>query len=288
MRICGFGLWLLVAVLAADRAAAQSTTATISGRVVDGQGRTAPGVTITAESSALQGTQRVVTSENGDFIVTPLPPGLYTVSFELNGFATERRAVSLAPTQLVRVDVELGPASVETRVDVTARSVDVLTQTTQVASNYRQDLIAMLPATRDITTTLLLAPGVHPTGPGGNFSISGSMTFESLYMVNGVTATENIRGQVQQNLMIEDAIQETTIATAGIAAEFGRFDGGVVNVVTKSGGNCTVDPFATPSTTTTGEHRSPNVTATCSPMTRSSTMSCRPTSTPWEDRDCRD
>ena len=137
MRISGFGLWLLVAVLAADGAAAQSTSGTISGRVVDGQGRTAPGVTITAQSPALQGTQTVVTSENGDFIVTQLPPGLYTVSFELDGFATERRSVNLAPTQLVRVDVELGPASVETRVDVTAPSVDVLTQTTQVGQQLQ-------------------------------------------------------------------------------------------------------------------------------------------------------
>jgi hypothetical protein len=238
MRVIRRGLSLLMAVQATTVVGvAQSTSGTISGRVVDGQGRTAPGVSITAVSSALPGTQSAVTSENGDFIVTQLPPGLYTVSFELEGFAIERRSVNLAPTQLVRVDVELGPAAISTSINVTAPSVNVMTQTAQVASNYQQDLIALLPATRDITTALLLAPAIHPTGPAGNFSISGSMTFESLYMVNGVTVTENIRGQVQQNLMIEDAIQETTIATAGIPSEFGRFGGGVVNVVTKSGGN---------------------------------------------------
>ena len=62
------------------------------------------------------------------------------------------------------------------------------------------------------------------------------MSFESLYMVNGVTVNENLRGQAN-NLYIEDAIQETTVATAGVSAEYGRFSGGVVNVITKSGGN---------------------------------------------------
>ena len=62
------------------------------------------------------------------------------------------------------------------------------------------------------------------------------MSFEKLFLVNGVTVNENLRGQAD-DLYIEDAIQETTVATAGISAEYGRFGGGVVNVVTKSGGN---------------------------------------------------
>ena len=62
------------------------------------------------------------------------------------------------------------------------------------------------------------------------------MSFESLYLVNGVTVNENLRGQAN-NLYIEDAIQETTVATDGMSAEYGRFSGGVVNVITKSGGN---------------------------------------------------
>ena len=63
------------------------------------------------------------------------------------------------------------------------------------------------------------------------------MSFDNLYLVNGVTVNENLRGQAQQNLVIEDAIEETTIASGGVSAEFGRFGGGVINVITKSGGN---------------------------------------------------
>ena len=52
-----------------------------------------------------------------------------------------------------------------------------------------------LPTNRDINAALLLAPAVHPTGPNGNYSIAGSMSFENLFMVNGVTVNENLRGQ---------------------------------------------------------------------------------------------
>src|SRR5262249_21783378 len=114
--------------------------------------------------------------------------------------------------------------------------VDLLTQTTTVANNFTQDLVATLPTNRDINAPLLIAPGVHPSGPNGAYSISGATSFESLFMVNGVTVNDNVRDQ-PNNLYIEDAIQETTVATAGISAEFGRFSGGVINVVTKSGGN---------------------------------------------------
>jgi hypothetical protein len=112
----------------------------------------------------------------------------------------------------------------------------VLTQTAQVATNFDQDLMATLPTSRDIRAVMLMAPAVHPTGPGGSFSVAGSMSFENLFMVNGVSVNENLRGQ-PNDLIIEDAVQETVVATAGVSAEYGRFGGGVINVITKSGGN---------------------------------------------------
>ena len=238
MRFMRWGIWLVVATLAASGGAhAQSTTGTISGRVVDTQERSVPGVTVSVESANLQGVRTAVTSENGDYIFTLLPSGQYTITFELSGFERQQRTVALAPTQVVPIDVTLGLAGVAETVEVVGRSADVMTQTAQVATNYSSQLIASLPTNRDINTALVLAPSVHATGPSGNFSIAGSMSFESLYLVNGVTVNENLRGQASVNLVIEDAIQETTVASAGISAEYGRFGGGVVNVVTRSGGN---------------------------------------------------
>jgi outer membrane receptor protein involved in Fe transport len=223
-------------VLWAAAAGAQSTTGTISGRVVDPQGLPVPGVTVTANSPNLQGVRETVTSENGDYILTLLPSGTYTVVFELTGFGPQRRTVTLAPTQTLPLEIELGPAALTESVEVVGRSSDVLVQTAQVATNFSQDLLSSLPTNRDYRSVMLMAPSVHPSGPLGAFSVAGSMSYENLFMVNGVTVNENLRGQAQ-DLVIEDAVQETTVATAGISAEFGRFGGGVINVITKSGGN---------------------------------------------------
>jgi outer membrane receptor protein involved in Fe transport len=221
---------------AAAVASAQTTTGTISGHVVDTQGLALPGVTVSATSVNLQGARTAVTSGNGDYIFTALPSGIYTVRYELGGFQTQEKTASVAPTQVLPLDVTMGVAAVSETINVVGQSAEVLTQTAQVATNFKQDMVANLPTNRDINASLLLAPAVHPTGPSGAYSVAGSMSFETLYMVNGVNVTENLRGQ-PYNLYIEDAVQETNIATAGISAEYGRFGGGVVNVITKSGGN---------------------------------------------------
>jgi outer membrane receptor for ferrienterochelin and colicin len=229
-------LALTVVLLSAGIAAAQSTTGTISGRVSDSQERAVPGVTVTVESPNLQGVRTSVTSETGDYVVTLLPSGTYTVSFELSGFERQQRTVRLAPTQVQVVDATLGIAAMEETVNVVGQSADVLMRTARVATNFSQGLISALPTTRDINATLLMAPSVHATGPGGAYSIAGSMSYENLFLINGVTVNENLRGQAY-DLYIEDAVQETTVASAGISAEYGRFGGGVVNIITKSGGN---------------------------------------------------
>jgi len=230
---------IVLAVIAATTfaagAAAQTTTGTVSGRVLDVQGNALPGATAIAKSPNLQGTRETVTSENGDYIFTGLPSGPYTITFSLAGFQEQTRTVVLAPTQVLPLEVKLGPAQISEEVTVTG-SADTLTKTAQIATNFSQDLISQLPTSRDLNSILMMAPGVHPTGPAGAFSFGGSVTFENLFLLNGVSINENIRGQAFDTA-IEDAIQETTVANGGVSAEFGRFSGGVVNIITKSGGN---------------------------------------------------
>jgi len=236
-----FGV-VAVVLLTIGPVSAQTTTGTITGRVIDGQGLPVPGATVSVSSPNLQGTRTIVTSANGDYVFPLLPPGRYALAVELSGFERQERTATLAPTQLLPLDVVIGVARIAETVTVVGRAADVITRTATVATNLKQDLLATLPTNRDINAALLLAPGVHPTGPLGAYSIAGAMGFDSLYLINGVTVNENLRGQ-PNNLYIEDAIQETTIATAGISAEHGRFGGGVVNVVTKSGGNLFAGSF---------------------------------------------
>ena len=70
----------------------------------------------------------------------------------------------------------------------------------------------------------------------GQVVINGAFAWDNVFMINGVDVNDNLFAQ-PQNLFIEDAIEETTVLTNGISAEYGRFSGGVVNAVTKSGGN---------------------------------------------------
>jgi hypothetical protein len=224
-------MWLFIATVSF----AQNPTGTVSGRVVDQAGLPTPGVTVTATSPNLQGQRTTVSTENGDYILSLLPPGEYTVNFELSGFRPVARTVSVAPTENVPVDIELAIGGITERVTVVATAPNFI-ETAQVATRFEQDLVSALPTNRTLDAAILIAPGVHPTGPLGNYSIGGSVSFENVFVLNGAVINENLRGQPQP-LYIEDAIQEITVATSGVSAEYGRFSGGLVTAVTKSGGN---------------------------------------------------
>lgn len=234
-EVRALALCLIACSLLATPAQAQSPMGTISGRVGSADGLPVPGVTVTAASDSLQGTRAVVTTEYGDFIIPLLPPGNYSISFELSGFQRLTRTVGVAGTQTIPMNVTLAVAGVVENVTVVANA-EPFAQTAQVATKFRQDLMSSLPSNRTLEAAVLMAPAVHATGPSGNFSISGATSFENLFAINGVAVMDNVRGTPFPTF-IEDAIQETTIATSGVSAEYGRFTGGVVNVITKSGGN---------------------------------------------------
>ena len=213
----------------------QATTGSISGRVHSSDGQPLPGVTIAATSSNLQGIRTAVTSASGDYLIPLLPPGTYSVSFDLAGFQSVQRTQQIASTHNAPVDVTLSLAAVNEAVTVVG-DARPLSQTAQVATNFKQELMATLPSNRTIDAVLLMSPSVHATGPRGAFSIDGALSYENLYLLNGGVINENVRGSAYP-LYIEDALQEVTVATAGVSAEFGRFSGGLVTAITKSGGN---------------------------------------------------
>ena len=211
-------------------------TATLSGKVT-AEGAAMPGVTVSLTSPNLQGTRTAVTTETGDYLVPLLPPGEYTIAFELAGMQSISRRLSLTAARSERLDMELRPSAISEAITVTADTpVTAAIDSTQVSTNFKQELIEQLPVGRTIGAVTLLAPGANSNGPGGNIIISGAMSFDSVYLVNGAVVNENLRGQPHQ-LFIEDAIQETTVMTGGITAEYGHFTGGVISTITKSGGN---------------------------------------------------
>jgi outer membrane receptor for ferrienterochelin and colicin len=225
---------LVLPLLMATVLVAQMPTSTILGRVIN-EGQGLPGVTVTAKSPALQGVRTAVTSTNGDFVFPNLPPGRYTVSFTMSGFQTVTREINAAASQQAAINVEMSLSAVAAEAVVVGTS-ETISQTTTAATTYTAELTKKLPITRTLLSAVLLAPGVSSNGPGGNLTISGAQSFDNNMMVNGVNIQDNVRGTAN-NLFIEDAIAETTTSTSAISAEYGRFTGGVVNAITKSGGN---------------------------------------------------
>jgi hypothetical protein len=227
----------------ASIALAQATTGSISGRVLSSDGQPLPGVTITATSPTLQGVRTVVTTESGDYLIPLLPPGTYSVSLQLEGFQTITRTQLIAGGYNAPMDATMSAGGVNVVVTVVA-DAQPLIATAQVATNFKQELMATLPSNRTIDAVMLMAPSVHATGPGGAFSVSGAMSYENVYTVNGAVIVENLRGGPYP-LYIEDALQEVTVATSGVSAEYGRFTGGMISAITKSGGDRFAGSFRT-------------------------------------------
>ncbi len=236
------GLLALAALLLLTTSVlAQAPTGDVVGRVI-AEGKSLPGVTVTATSGALQGSRVVVTGGNGSFKLAFLPPGEYQITYELEGFSTAVQTVVVAAAQGKNLgDLELKVADVVEEIVITS-ALETVSEGISSETTYSIDEIEDLPVQRNIRSVALLTPGVSASGPKGGTTrnaplvISGAMSFESLYLVNGVVVNENLRGQ-SLDLFIEDAIQEFTAVASGVSAEYGRFTGGVVNVLTKSGGN---------------------------------------------------
>jgi outer membrane receptor protein involved in Fe transport len=209
------------------------TSASLTG-VVSAEGHPLPGSTVTVTSPVLQGSRVTVTGESGAYDFSALPPGVYKISFAFSGMVTMSRQTTLRLSQVTRVDAIMKAAG--DMITVTAGAPSVI-ETPEVSTNMTLPFIERLPVLRNQLATAQFAPGVSGNTLGnGELAIAGGPGYDNLVLVNGVVVTENTRGQMRP-MYVEDAIQETTVLTGAISAQYGRFSGGVVNTITKSGGN---------------------------------------------------
>ena len=214
---------------------AQGTqTANVTGMVVDAAGTPLSGVIVRLTSPALQGVRTFSTDASGKFIARLLPPGLYTVQFTKEGLETRKITEQLGIDQTFSPKVtltKLGGAVVE----VIAAAPAVDKTDVKTATNYRADSVDLLPNARTQEGVALLTPGVT-SGVGGRVQIRGAMTSGNLYLLDG----QNIADNAYNNrgvALIDDSIEETQIVTGAMSAEYGDVEGGIINSITRSGGN---------------------------------------------------
>ena len=152
-------------VMIATPASAQLQQGRLIGTVVDAQGSILPGVTVTATSPALIGSQVAVTEADGRYLFPSLPSGTYSLAFELSGFRAGRRQnIVLALGQTLNVDLTMQLATLQETVTVTAQSPVVDTSSTRVGSECSAAKLASIPTATDICAALAQAPGVRMRG----------------------------------------------------------------------------------------------------------------------------
>ena len=239
---------LLAFVLAfAGLAAAQETTGTISGRIVDAQGLAVPGATVTVTGP--QGSKTVVTDSTGRFVAPFLTPGVYSIKAELQGFkAAEKKDINVRLGQTADIPITMEVGGLTETVEVTGATAAIDTSTTTIGANLDTAQLNQIPVGRTFAQALYLTPGVSSSGTAGqaNPSISGGTGLENQYVVDGANVTNTGYGGLGSysrtfgslgNATPYDFIKEIQVKTGGYEAEFGQATGGVVNVVTKSGTN---------------------------------------------------
>lgn len=211
-------------------------TGVLTGRVTSNDGATLPGATVSVQSPALQGVQSTVADVNGVYVLRGLPTGSYTLTFELAGMSTLKKTTDVRLGQTVSVDATLEVGGIAENVTVSADAAPVVTNAT-VGANFSYNTIQTLPSGRTPFLIAELAPGLTDNGPnGGQLTIGGAFAYDNVFLMDGVDINDNIFGN-SNDLYIEDAVEETQVLTSGISAEYGRFSGGVINVVTKRGGD---------------------------------------------------
>jgi hypothetical protein len=234
MRRAGF---LFVLLLVSAEALGQGVqTGTLRGIVRDQQGLAVPGVTVIATSTALQGRRTTVTSPLGAYTLRLLPAGDYDIAFDRTGFSPVSRKTTIPLGLTVEQRVTLRPAGVAETV-AAVEEIPAPITTPVVGANFTHDEIEALAMSRTLAGIAELSPGLTNITPDRDqVSINGAFAFDNVFLIDGVDISDNLFGS-PQNLFIEDAIQETQTLTSGIGAEFGRFTGGVVNAITRSGSN---------------------------------------------------
>ena len=234
----------VAAMLVASAASAQSI---ITGTVRDVSGAAMPGVTVEAASPVLiEKVKAVVSDGGGNYRITDLRPGVYSVSFTLPGFSTYRREGLELPSDFTAtLNAELKVGALEETITVTGESPIVDVSSTSRVQVLSRDVLDAIPSGRTIYAMSQLVTGVALNTP----DVGGSRAMQQAYMsTRGLTSANNIvqidglmingldgDGAVQQYIN-NQMIQEMSYTTAGAGADVSP--GGVrVNMVMKDGGN---------------------------------------------------
>ena len=213
-------------------------TPDLSGRVLDASGAAVPGAHIDLTAAATGIHQWTISSATGDYLFTNLNPGSYSLDVSEAGFQhLHRTGITAILGQTVSVDLALAAGGDQQTITVNGDAQLLQAETSNVETNIPGTTVVAMPLnSRNFIQLSTLAPGVEL--PPGTLlpRINGGRPRTNEYLYDGISALQPEPGQVAFFPALDD-IEEFTIEADNVPAEFGRFNGGVVNVATRSGSN---------------------------------------------------
>ena len=245
----------VLAILGLATSAFGVTSATITGRVTDPSGAVVPGTKITATNVDTNVSSSTLTNEVGLYVIPDLPPGRYRVIVQKQGFETiVKPDVVLHVADVIGLNFSMQVGSISQSMTVQGGAPLIQTETTQLGDVIGGRTMTSLPLNgRSYVDLLGLQAGVVPsqlntgfintsdrpvsgTLSAGNVSVNGQREASNSFLVNGGDVEEG-KNNGTSIIPVLDSIQEFRLLTNAFDAEYGRFSGAVVNVVTKSGTN---------------------------------------------------
>jgi Carboxypeptidase regulatory-like domain len=219
----------------------------LQGVVTDSSGAVVPGAQVTVTGNADNRT--AATDTAGRWVITGLTPGPYTISVTREGFEkTMAKAITVEinRTNSLSLVLQTGAVAQTVQVDATTTSID--TGSTALSSNLTSSFYSQVPVARNVGSLFYTAPGVANSGGSGtaNPAIGGATGLENQYIADGVNITDAgygglgvwspIYGSLGTGLNLT-FVQEVQVKTGAFEPKYGKGDGGIVQIVTKSGGN---------------------------------------------------
>ncbi len=221
---------------------AQTPTGTLQGTVLDTSGGAVANASVKITNNATSEVKELKTDPGGRYVQPLLNPGTYTVEVEATGFAPAKQEnVRLDVSQIYSVDFKLTVGTVTSTVQVEATTPPLDTSNATLGQVIETRNIVDLPLNgRNPFALAELVPGVNNVGNASTPHIGGSRNAVNEEQIDGVTnilPENNVGNTSAAYTPIVDSVNEFSVQTNALSAEYGRFGGGVINVVTKSGTN---------------------------------------------------
>jgi hypothetical protein len=226
-----------ICVLGLGAPALAQQTGAIIGTVSSGDAGNLPGVTVEASANVLPQSRQTVTDANGQYRLPLLPPGEYTLSYSLDGMATEKRSVQVLLQQTATVDVSLSVDAVSEEIQVVAQSTLVDRTSSELKAAIAADVIEALPVGQQYRDLVKLIPGVQYTNDAFRGPSAGGSGQDNVYNFDGVNVNVPLFGTLSAEPSSHDVSEVSVVKGGAKAVDFNRSAGFSINTISKSGTN---------------------------------------------------